>query len=299
MCFPLGHASRKRSWKYFARLYVFYTKIGQLAHKLLVISAARKLHQQIVAVQSIARMFPRRLLYTITHLYFRKFQWKVENYCRRMKSARQALGKIVDIICLKDDSAVRIQKNYRAVRFNRMVVEYPVVCGHWYRGDVAGENWSVTKIQAALRGFMCRLALSRNSSAPNVRRRAATNIQRIVRGIRGRKYARGVKIYRRLVKLRWRVILCALPCLRMGYYVKKIQKRFRLFSFRSHRWAAAICVQRAYLRYQARVENLRHLRWRLERLVASINLNFRIFKARRWRKEKRFREHMAAWKIQV
>jgi hypothetical protein len=293
-----GHASRKRCYKLFQRLYVYYSRIGHIVHKLMVLSRARRLHRQILQVQSVGRMFPRKLIYRLTLQAFITFQLRVRNYCKRKWACVRTLGKIVDIICVKDDSAVCIQKSWRAKKFNRMLVEFARVCAHWYIGDVAGENWSVTKIQALVRGHLLRDRLFQSRNIPLARKRAAVAIQRISRGKLARKYVKGVRIYKRIMSLRWRIILCALPCLRLGIPCKRIQRRWRLYIFRRDRWNSAEKIQRAYVRHKNREAHMRYLFDCLDRFSYSVAINYRRYKGRLWRMAKLTREHMAAWKMQ-
>jgi hypothetical protein len=294
-----GHSSRRRTWKHFAHLYVYYSKIGHIIHKLMVLSKARKLHKQIVAVQSIGRMFPRRFIYKLTRQAFVTFQIRMRNYCKRKAACRKSLARIVDTICLKDDSAVTIQKNWKAIMFNRLVVEFTCVCAHYYAGDIVGNNWRVTKVQALARGYIVRAKLYQDRSQPLARKRAAIAIQRIARGMTARTYVHGVRIYKRVQYLRWRIILCALPHLRLGKYAKRIQRRFRLYQFRRDRWYACFQIQRAYRRHMDRQRHLLFLADCLDRFAFSMAIHYRVFKGRRYRKERQTREHMAAWKMGV
>jgi hypothetical protein len=107
-----GYRTRKRTYWIFKRLYFFYSKIGHLAHKLLVISRARYIHRLILATQGFARMVPKRATYWRVLRGVRELQKRVRfrlDGGRPAKLAAEARAR-ADAHLRKLNSAARVMQ---------------------------------------------------------------------------------------------------------------------------------------------------------------------------------------------
>lgn len=307
-----GHMHRKRVRYQYDRLWRYYNKIGHLVHKYVIILQARIVHRHIVKVQSIVRMFNRKVDYTLIKRAVYTLQHRIRNWMKRLNCAKKIVYDWIGLMERKTEAANKIRKLYRTIQFNTTMSSYILVCAHWWNMDTETRWYNSTVIQKYFRGFIVRLRIKRANELPGILYRAAARIQGLIRGCLWRGVgALGIGTlnckpspfanYRRKKKFylaKWKYFFRQKPRLRLGWRVKKIQRFYRAYWFLCHLENFAYMVNRLWRGYKARK------RWRAliyEARIAMVNRikrYYRRYKARIWRKMRMAREHMAAWRLQ-
>jgi hypothetical protein len=307
-----GHMHRKRVRYLYDRLWRYYNKIGHLVHKYVVIMQARVVHRHIVKVQSIVRMFNRKVDYTLIKRAVYTLQHRLQNWLKRRNCAERIVYNWVGQMERKTAAANTIRKLYRTMKFNTTMSSYMLVCAHWWNMETSNRWYNSMVIQKYYRGFIVRLLIKRAKELPGILYRAASRIQGLFRGCLWRGVgALGIgtlhckpspfAIYKRKKKFylsKWKYFLRQKPRLRLGKKVKKIQRFYRAYWFLCHLEFFAELVNRLWRGYKARK------RWHAVIYAAKIATVDRIkryyhrYKARIWRKMRTAREHMAAWRMQ-
>lgn len=289
-----GHWIRKRVLYKFRRLWSYYRKIGHLAHKLRVISDARALHKKICKVQSIARMFLQWLKYVNTIMGFKLLQSHVRDWLFRRKVATMHMSDMLDTVEERVRAATLIGYNWKARKFNAMVVPFTKYCAMEWLRLALEDDWFATCIQRRYRGYVCRRELSR----PTMIFLAAARIQARIRGVLQRlRYPKYRKWLKGVLRRWWRM-WTSVPVLAKGRYCKRIQRKFRQYRFLCQRHTSAGAIQRCFRIYFA------HTIWAAivhEKRVAAaykITQAVRVVQCRHNRWARMRREHMCAWRIQ-
>jgi hypothetical protein len=299
-----GFVGRKRSFAKFRRLFGFYCKIGHLAHKYTVIRAARKLHRQILLVQSFARMVPCYTRYLSFRYALRSLQTKYRYRLRKERVERERAFQLREVVRQKRaqrDAAARfIQKNWKASFFNKSMSGFILTCCIYYRIDGDDRLWAATIIQKRWRGFIVRLKKWRAWRKQFSSNAAAVAIQSMVRRMLQRRRYLPWRDVQLRVRENWRrMAVLSRPKLRLGLVVRVIQRYVLRFIFVIRRYHASITIQTRVRGNSARAKVV------IMRLMAfvvkanKIKRAFQLYKLRRARKEVLARRHMAAYKIGV
>lgn len=293
-----GCKSRKKYRRRFLRIYSYYAKIGFLAHKYWVIVPARRLRRQIVLVQSIVRMF-------IKYRQFRRAKRGISllQHHSRKRLARQVVihRLLIDMITLIDrkDWAVKLlQKNFRAILFNKMMSPFILICCIYHRTEWDSHMWNANVIQRYWRGAIVRLKIAREKARPFIEFHSACKIQCLWRKYAARQRVKRIRWKKRKNLNRWRKMVIARPALRLGIFCRIIQKKYRHYYVQSRVNHYATQIQRTARgwmgrKYASEVKEKRDFLCccRIQRMI-------RRFLGRRRRRQRIAREHMAAWKIQ-
>ena len=299
-----GFASRKRTTATFTRLYYYYNLIGHLAHKLVVIKAARRTHRRILCVQGFARMVGPRMRYRRLRYAIRCLQLKLRYYMRKnnVKLRREHLKREeIRLENIRRDKASRfLQRNWKATFFNKTMAPFILTCCIFFRVDYDEKKWNSSMIQRRWRGYIVRLKNYRRTEAFRRCALAAAKIQSIGRMRIMRKRFLPMRRKARKIRKRW-LALCvlAMPKLRIGVHVKTMQKYANRFIFIMRRHYASIHIQRIYRGYYYR------LKWMLliylihTDKVNKIKRAFYLYKLRKMRRAQINRRHMSSWKIWV
>ena len=299
-----GFAGRKRSIAKFRRLFGFYSKIGHLAHKYTVITAARKVHRQILLVQSFARMVPHYTRYLSFRYALRSIQTRYRYRLRRERAERERAFQLREVVRLKRaqrDAAARfIQKNWKASYFNKCMSGFILTCCIYYRIDGDDRLWAATIIQKRWRGFIVRLKKWRAWRKSFSSNAAAVRIQSMVRMMLQRRRYLPWRDVQLRVRENWRrIAVSSRPRLRLGRVVRVIQRHALRFILVMRRHHASIAIQ---TRVRGNGARAKVVIMRLMAFVAKANKikrAFQLYKLRRARKEVLARRHMAAYKIWV
>ena len=299
-----GFVGRKRSIAKFRRLFGFYCKIGHLAHKYTVIRAVRKLHRQIILVQSFARMVPCYTRYMSFRYALRSLQTKYRYRLRKERVERERAFQLREVVRQKGaqrDAAARfIQKNWKASFFNKSMSGFILTCCIYYRIDGDDRLWAATIIQKRWRGFIVRLKKWRAWRKQFSSNAAAVTIQSMVRRMLQRRRYLPWRDVQLRVRENWRrIAVLSRPKLRLGLVVRVIQRYVLRFISVIRRYRASITIQTRVRGNSARAKVV------IMRLMAfvvkanKIKRAFQLYKLRRARKELLARRHMAAYKISV
>lgn len=289
-----GYRVRKRVRWMFRRLWSYYRKIGHLAHKLRIISDARRLHKQIVKVQSVFRMFLMWLRYHNTLQGFMLFQQHIRDWQFRKWVAKTHMVSMIFGVERLVVSAATIQRNWKAFRFNAIVVPFTLYCAVEFNRLAMEDDWFATCIQRRWRGHNCRTILN----LPMRRFNAARLLQATYRGY---KLFKNYPKYRKYVMIlirRWRRILLSIPTLEKGKWVKRIQRKFRIYRFMCQRHSAAERIAKRYRIYFAHCVWAAILLDKRENAALRITRCIRIVACRHIRFVQHMRFHMAAFVIQ-
>ena len=294
-----GHMCRKRCYKTFQRLFLWYNKLGILFHKYIIMSAARKLHRQILMVQSVVRMFARKVDYIFVRRSVVTIQHKLQNWNKRRECARSVIENFISRRELEDMSANVIRKLYRVKKFNREMSSYMHLCAVWHRIDLDDRIYHAGIIQKYYRGFIVRLRIARKNARPGIEFRAATKIQSIARWRIVHEWFPRFKKRKVFAMRKWKLLgKIKRPHLLLGRKAKKIQRFYRVYWFMCYKDWFGMLIIRLWKGYKARSM------WR--RMILNIRINasnrimryYRRFKARQNRKKVMAREHMASWRMQ-
>lgn len=299
-----GFVGRKRSIARFRRLFGFYNKIGHLAHKYTVIRAVRRVHRQILLVQSFARMVPCYVRYLSFRYALRSIQTKYRYRLRRERVERQKAFQLREEVRLereRRDAAARfIQKNWKASFFNKSMSGFILTCCIYYRIDGDDRLWAATIIQKRWRGFIVRLKKWRAWRKQYSSNAAAVAIQSMVRRMQQRRKYLPWRDVQLRVRENWRrMAVSSRPKLRLGLVARVIQRCASRFIVVMRRYHASITIQTRARGNSARAKVA------IMRLMAfvvkanKIKRAFQLYQLRRARKAVLARRHMAAYKIWV
>ena len=127
-----GFASRKRSIATFTKLYIFYNRIGHLAHKYMVIRAARSTHRRILVVQAFGRMIGPYTKYKLLQYALRSLQIKWRYYARthteKLYKAYLARERLRLLLITQNKAAAVIQPNWKSSFFNKTMAPFILIC---------------------------------------------------------------------------------------------------------------------------------------------------------------------------
>jgi hypothetical protein len=302
-CFR-GFASRKRTTATFTRLYYFYNLLGHMAHKYVILRAARVNHRRILCVQAFARMIPPRVLFRILRhgVTCLQLRWRYYLFRNKRRLAieyqereRQRLENI------RRDAASRvIQRNWKATFFNKSMAPFILTCCIYFRIDYDEKKWNSTVMQRYWRGYVVRLKKYRVTEIYLRRYNAATKIQSVGRMRLARKHFLPLRRWLKRLNKRWRVLgVYSRPRLRLGGPVKVLQKYARRFIFLCRRHYAAIHIERIYRGHFYRCKWMLLIYQIHTSKVNKIKRAFELYKLRKMRKAQVHRRYMAAYKIWV
>lgn len=293
-----GHMGRKRVRAVFDRLYRFYTKFGYLVWRAELIYAARRVHRHITAAQSAGRMFPIKLNFWLYRRAIRTLQVRFLKYMKRLRAARQAIGRILDKLDGRILAANKIRKNWRIKMFNKKMSGYVFFCCIVWRSRDDEKDWRLLMLQSWYRGSIVRLRKWRREQIPIIANRSVLRVQRLYRGFVARRL---FCVLRRRLKRHmviWRALI-AKPCaLRIGRYLKPFQRGYKLHFFRAKRDRSALTIMRCFRGSRGRIIYRARRAFFMGIYAAKLQRKYRVYKGRCWRKLQHAIRHMSAWKIQ-
>ena len=302
-----GHRCRK--WyrrTLFDRLYFFYGKIGHLAHKIVVITAARKLHKDIVRVQSVCRMYIQYIRYLIFRRGLIRLQRRVR--CKLMikrnktiliSIAHQEVQMIMLTHYRREKAAYIIAHNWVACRYNftfrKSTMKVATVFSErigflWAQAILIQKFW----LRKVLR---CRAYYSKLLQA--AQQTSATRIQAAWR--MHLAYFEFLVLREMAMERRWRWerLVIQRPRLIAGSWARVIQRRIVLRLNHLKRIKACAVIQRRYRAYRTRPLTTVVTRALLHIHALKIQRMFYGYRFRRNLELRIARKHMAAWKLTV
>lgn len=299
-----GHLTRKRYRVIFAKYEYFTDKIGMLFYKYFVIWHKRQLIYLLVHLQAFFRMVPHRIRfwkvkYNIHPLQRKaKMLWRIKQH-EIQKAKKQAQVHMQQQANLNRAAKV-IQKNLKNKMFNYYMSKFILVTCIYYRTKYDEEKYFSTVIQRYVRGWLVRLRIRRAKLYENLSLESAVLIQSTYRMYVSRARYLHRLAHKRKVYLHLRqVFKYSKPKLRLGVYVKRIQKRARMYIWRCKVYRGAVQMQRLHRGYRGRKAWWDIIQGVYHKYACKIQGAYHIHRCRVKRKEMKARQHMAAFRIYV
>lgn len=301
-----GHSCRKWHRRKFDRLYYFYSKIGWLAHKLLIIYKVRYVRQCILKVQSIIRMKLQLQQYKIFIKGIKIFQKYVKKYIFRIKIEQvyhstiyYFFENIHNYMYKRLVAAFIISHNWKNITYNYKIRKFITKCSLQYDIAYIRNEIIAIHIQAISRGFLVRCRDFHRKQQIRLIQSSVLIIQRVwLIHTAYKQYAVKRDLFRS-IKLRWSHLLRKRCRLILGVSVKCIQRKYRAILLQRLHFTSAITIQRFYRCYGAKAWSM--IIDRAKRLN-SIRIMGRFFLTITFRRRLlhwKYRKHMAIFKIQV
>lgn len=227
------------------------------------------------------------------------FQKRIRRRFKYSIITRKVISGIITTIERREAGAMKLQRNFKAQMFNKTMSKFMLVCAIYYRTECDLQNWYSSIIQRYWRGYACRLRLYHERMAPFKVDMAMTRLQARWRRKKTQQWYKLYKRSKKRIMRRWRALLwCGKPALRLGYYARRIQRRFRIFCVVHRKEWSAVSIQRAYRGYKAR-QRWKNLVYDLKLLyILRIQRICRLFVSKKRRILMVARYHMAAYKLQ-
>eukprot|EP01038_Epipyxis_sp_PR26KG_P008275 gene8275-11203_t len=265
-----------------------------------VVRKSRKHRQQIIYMKNVRRL--QRCMKRLYAIYISKKHLKYLKVTQVAKKRERelAIQREIERNKLWNKSAKIISKNLKAGFFNKLMSKFILICCICYRTDYDQKKWNSTNIQKRWRGYIVRLKNYRYQRYCDLLESSALKVQKVIRGRRIRKRIAPYMYHLRLCYYNWkRYIVISRPRLRLGIYAKKIQKCFRLFNFKCHRYTAAIKIQSVFRSHRTRL--FIKFQFYLAKIdsIEKIKRVYHIYRCRKQRKLMIARRHMAVYKIEA
>ena len=148
-----GHMARKQTRPKLNRRSYFDKCIVVLAWKLMLLTAARKVHALIVRVQRIIRSYLIRKRLTELVQHVGTLRRVVRTFARRVRVKISRRVREEKMRIKKNASAKRIQRFWRNRRHNRSIINFVTDCAEAYSDKFEQTKWRVTRIQAQFRRY--------------------------------------------------------------------------------------------------------------------------------------------------
>lgn len=249
-----GHRSYK--WyrrTLFQRLYFFYSKIGGLAHKYLVLLAVRKLRGQVIKVQSHTRGFLQRKAFTYIKRGFVLLQRQIRHYLRMASLENVFYATLYSVtegikegLIRRLKAAYLITHNIAALQYNYAIRLFVAKCAVYFDHITSLQSVLAIVIQRQVRSFLTRLRIRRREAYTRRTNASALTLQRCWRRHKAHKIYFLLKVTLRRVTGFWRRLLVSRCRLILGVPCKIIQRVYWRHRVRVGEHRAAIQIQRSY-----------------------------------------------------
>lgn len=301
-----GHVSRKRSnhkARYTKRI---YDKIRAFVSLALVILSARKMHAQIILSQKVARGFTLRYRFLKMRRGFLMLVREVKIVLALSRTADIVADEMIEKASHYLAKINRICRWWKALSFNQSIVDFLILCGKTFWNQQEMKKWNVqirnehaTKIQGAVRAWLWRLRRAYEFAHLKAYTNAATKVQVAYRKHRDQTWFKTWRLQKKKVTARWRQLVEKKLLTVYTDFCIMIQRSYRRHVFLKERTMAAYMLQR--------VSRGRAGRQRVKQLIHQIRTNavmkyqrkWREFAAKKARKARIAREHIAARHIQL
>jgi hypothetical protein len=304
--FARGYLCRSRNFYRAKRLGGRKAKIFYMAQIYRVLLEARGVHRKITLVQSIGRRVICQRKFKVTMRGIKKFM----RLCNIHLSVNHALSLLTEDMIThhaqREDAGFRISNWAAAVIHNRLIIDFTVECGVWFRNDLDTAEWvketrreSATIIQGRIRGMQTRRRLLAEKRERELGYSSAIIVTRnMQRYVAMKKYRIWRPNMKRISAL-WRRLYKAGMHFYYSHFAKMIQKQFRWWKFTKDRHAAAMAINRVARGHLGRNKGRRR--------VEDVQLQYcvlvqRTFRAHVRKKRRYFmycKRYLAARRIQV
>ena len=301
-----GFLVRKRNHYRAQRIGGRKSKFFYMAQIYRVLLEARNIHRRIALVQSVGRRFIYQKKYKKTIRAFHKFM----RLCNIHLSVHYSLDLLCDELVhhhvAREDAGRRICNWAAAIINNRLILDFTLECGVWFRNDLDTAEWmkqlrkeSATIIQGRIRGMQTRRRLAAEARE---RERGYSSAIVLTRNFQRYVAMKKYRVWRPKMK---RISALWLQLYKAGMYyfyshfAKIIQKKFRWWKFVKDRHEAAITINRVARGHMGRLKK----QLRIEEIQRDYCVTVqRAFRAHQRKKRRYFlycRRYLAARRIQV
>lgn len=301
-----GHASRRRTNAKIRYTRRIYEKIRALASLALVILSARALHKQILLVQKVVRGFTARSIYLKMRRGFIKLVREVKIVLALSRATDIVAAKMIDSASHYLAKVNRVCRWWKALQHNQSIVDFLILCGQTFWNQQELKKWNIlirhehaTTIQGAVRAWLWRKRRAHEAANIKAYTEAATKVQLAYRSWRDQTWFKTWRIHKKKVTARWKKLVKGKLLSMYSQFASTIQRGYRHHIFLKERTTAAFLLQRVTRGHTGRL--------RVKGLLHAIHMEaakkyqrmWRIFAARKARKQRIAREHMASYHIQV
>lgn len=301
-----GHAARRRiqaKLRYTKRIFAKFRTLASLA---LLILSARATHKKIILAQKVARGFPYRFKYVRQRLGFVKLIRAAKMFLALRRIFNIVYDEKIEEASYYLAKVNRICRWWKALQHNKYVVNFVVLCGQTFWNQQEMKKWNImmsnehaTTIQGAVRQWLWKLRRAHEAANIVAYTNAAVKVQVTYRRYRDQKWFKPWRLHKKLMAYRWRKIIEEKILYMHTFFALAIQRKYRHYLFMKERTAAAFQLQRVHRGRQGRL--------RVQKIIHKIRSDaakkfqdrWRRFAAKKARKFRIAREHMASRRIQV
>lgn len=297
-----GYAARKRYRKRYARYCYFVNEIGVLLYKFFVVTHARLMKHHQIILQSFGRMVPRRANYRRVLIGIRPLQRRIKclyrNKQRNLRAVKLKEEERKLHLLRRDQAAKCIQRSLKGIMFNKEMSKFILVCCIVWRSRDDDDQYFSTVLQRHWRGYAVRHGRRLAAERSARREAAALVLQCFFRRMIALRIFMPLRTARRRVLANLRkLFLWSMPTLRLGRYAKTLQRQARVRAFRAERSRACVVIQKVFRGFRGRMKWVGLIADMRDVYASRIQRGMKVFLARRKRKARIARQHMAAFRI--
>ena len=294
-----GHASRKRSNIRKERRRRMDVQIVHKAKKILLKSYIMKLKNSVILLQrQIRRLVMRKRYLRVRHGII-LLQGFVRAYISTKRNLRMQQRNATMLRQARKTAAAVISRNWRAIDNNKRLLDFVMDCAIHYSSKYDNENWNANNIQAAFRGFMARKRVARHKMLMKKEEGSSIVLQAHWRKYSAREAFILMKIRMRRIFKNFKILYKGVWTLYHGIFAAKIQRLVRKFLFLLQRKYACVRIQRVYRGRIGRLIWKDKMDQKKLIMAEKIQRQYRVFSARKHRKEMLYCQYFMAKRIQV
>lgn len=304
--FARGYLCRSRNYYRAQRIGGKKEKIFYMAQLYRVLLEARVMHRKITLVQSVGRRY----------IYQRKFRntlrgvKKFVRLCNIHLSVNHTLNllseELVTYHAKREYASFRICNWAAAIIHNRLVIDFTVECGVWFRNDLDTAEWvkeirreSAVKIQRRVRGMKTRRRLRAEKRERELGYSSAIVVTRNMQRYVATKWYKEWRPRMKRISALWRRLYKAGMYFYYSHFAKMIQKQFRWWLFTRNRRVASITLERVARGRLGRVKARKRLEEVQLQYVLLVQRTFRAHVRKKQLYILYCRRYLAARRIQV
>ena len=246
-----GHLVRCRNFYKAKRIGGRKAKIFYMAQIYRVLLEARIVHRKITLVQSIARRYIYRKKYLKTIRGVKKFMRLCNIHLSVHYAVEHLIEEMISLEAEREQAGFNISIWAAAIIHNRLILDFTLECGVWFRNDLDTAQWvkenrreAATKIQARVRGRRTRKCLAAEKKERELGYASAIIVTRNVQRYVAMKKYRVWRPHMKRISALWRRLYKAGMYYFYSHFAKTIQRMFRRFKFLRDRHRAAITINR-------------------------------------------------------
>ena len=244
-----GYYTRKRTNRIYNKLYYYYTQIAYIAYKYIAMTGTRTLKFKLIKIQAQYKRYYYQKYYNILYKFVRYIQRRYILYFTRKTTAKNLILHSINTVLYTNKYKCILYHNIHAYIHNKTISRSIINLSKVYDRQYNTLYNSTILIQRIYRGYVSRCYVHNIRAYENLRVTSSLTVQRVYRGYVGRKHA----LYYKNIWYRWYNIVYKHRCaMRLGVYVKPIQRVARLYIWYMRRIHAAKKILLYYRRFQSR-----------------------------------------------